>query len=107
MVRSIGLDIEQNGLKFMSSSCGAAPELVRAIRDLGWLPETVLARRWPRISKCECVIRTFEECCRCLHLHAGFAVLPQLWPITCRHAAVAISIDKWEKTFGTEFKGAS
>ena len=76
MVRSIGLDIEQNGLKFMSSSCDAAPELVRAIRDLGWLPETVLARRWPRISKCECVIRTFEECCRCLHLRWFCSLAP-------------------------------
>ena len=33
--------------------------------------------------------------------------MPRLWPITCRHAAVAISIDKWEKAFGTEFRGAN
>ena len=52
----------------------AAPELVKAIRDLGWLPETALPRRWP---------------------------------ITCRYAAVAVSIDTWEKAFGTEFKGAN
>jgi len=43
----------------------AAPELVKAIRDLGWLPETALPRRWPHNSKCERMIRTFEECCRC------------------------------------------
>ena len=30
----------------------AAPELVKAIRDLGWLPETSLPRRWPHNSKC-------------------------------------------------------
>ena len=52
----------------------AAPQLVKAIRDLGWLPETALPRRWP---------------------------------ITCRYAAVAVSIDTWEKAFGTEFKGAN
>ena len=46
----------------------AAPELVKAIHDLGWLPETALPRRWPHNSKCERMIRTFEECCRCLHL---------------------------------------
>ena len=28
----------------------AAPELLKAIRDLGWLPETALPRRWPRNS---------------------------------------------------------
>ena len=86
----------------------AAPELVKAIRGLGWLPETALPRRWPHNSKCERMIRTFEECCRRLHLQAGVvAVLPKLWPIICTYAAVAISIDKWEKAFGTEFKGAT
>ena len=85
----------------------AAPELIKAIRDLGWLPETSLPRRWPHNAKCERAIRSFEECCRCLHLQGGFATFPKLWPVTCRYAAVAISISKWEKAFGTEFKGAS
>ena len=85
----------------------AAPELLKAIRDLGWLPETSLPRRWPHNSRCERAIRTFEECCRCLHLQGGFATFPKLWPVTCRYAAVAISISKWEKAFGTEFKGAN
>ena len=85
----------------------AAPELLKAIRDLGWLPETSLPRRWPHNSQCERMIRTFEECCRCLHLQAGFAVFPRLWPITCRYAAIAISINKWEKAFETDFKGAN
>ena len=31
----------------------------------------------------------------------------KLWPVTCRYAAVAISVSKWEKAFGTEFKGAN
>ena len=85
----------------------AAPELIKAIRDLGWLPETVLPRRWPHNSKCERMIRTLEECCRCPHLQAGVAMFPKLWPVTCRYAAIAMSIDKWEKAFETEFKGAS
>ena len=85
----------------------AAPELLKAIRDLGWLPETSLPRRWPHNARCERAIRSFEECCRCLHLQGGFATLPKLWPVTCRYAAVAISIPKWEQAFGTEFKGAS
>ena len=88
------------GLRFKNPDTvcrsGAAPELVKAIRGLGWLPETALPRRWPHDSKCERMIRTFEECCRRLHLQAGFAVLPKLWPIICTYAAVAISIDKWE-----------
>ena len=79
----------------------AAPELLKAIRDLGWLPETSLPRRWPHNSRCERMIRTFEECCRCLHLQAGFATFPKLWPVTCRYAAIAISINKWEKAFDT------
>ena len=44
-------------------------------------------------------IRSFEECCRCLHLQAGVAVIPRLWSTTCRNAAVAMSIDKWETVF--------
>ena len=83
-----------------------APELIRAIRDLGWLPESSLPRRWPHNSKCERQIRAFEECCRCSHLQAGFAVLPSLWTITCKYAAVAMSIDKWPLAFGSEFRGA-
>ena len=83
----------------------SAPELVMAIRDLGWLKETALPRRWPQNSKCERMIRTFEECCRCLHLRDGFAVLPKLWPFTCRYAAVAISIDKWENAFWDGVQG--
>ena len=85
----------------------AAPELVKAIRDLGWLPETSLPRRWPHNSKCERAIRSFEECCRCLHLHAGFAIMPRLWSTTCRYAAVAMSIDKWDTAFGSSFHGAN
>ena len=85
----------------------AAPELVKAIRDLGWLPETSLPRRWPHNSKCERAIRTFEDCCRCLHLQAGFAIMPRLWTTTCRYAAVAMSIDKWETAFGSSFHGAN
>ena len=34
-------------------------------------------------------------------------MFPRLWPITCRYAAIAVSIDKWEKAFETELKGAS
>ena len=85
----------------------AAPELVKAIRELGWLPETALPRRWPHNSKCERQIRAFEESCRCLHLQAGFAVMPGLWPVTCRYAAISMNIDKWEEAFKTDFKGAS
>ena len=85
----------------------AAPELLKAIRDLGWLAETSLPRRWPHNSKCERMIRTFEECCRCLHLQAGFATFPKLWPVTCRDAAIAISVRNWEKAFETKFKGAN
>ena len=84
----------------------AAPELIKAIRELGWLPETSLPRRWPHNSRCERAIRSFEECCRCLHLQAGFAVMPRLWVTTCRYAAMAMNIDKWESAFGTSFKGA-
>ena len=83
------------------------PELINAMHDLGWLPETALPRRWPHNSKFERMIRTFEECCRCLHLQAGFAMFPRLWPVTCRYAAIAISINKWEKAFETEFKDAN
>ena len=32
---------------------------------------------------------------------------PRLWPVTCRYAAIAISINKWEKAFETEFKDAN
>ena len=53
------------------------------------------------------MIRTLEECCMCLHVQAGFAAMPKLWPVTCRYAAVAVSIDKWEKAFGTELRGAN
>jgi len=33
-------------------------------------------------------------------------MFPRLWPVACRYAAIAISINKWEKAFETEFKGA-
>ena len=85
----------------------AAPELIKAIRELGWLPETSLPRRWPHNAMCESIIPTFEECRRCLHLQAGFAMMPKLWPVTCRYAAVAISIDKWKIAFYTSFRGAN
>ena len=50
---------------------------------------------------------TFEECGRCLHLQAGSAMFPRLWPVTCRYAATAISVNRWEKTFETAFNGAN
>ena len=85
----------------------AAPELIKAIRELGWLPETSLPCRWPHNSRCERAIRSFEECCRYLHLQAGFAVMPRLWVTTCRYAAMAMNIDKWESALGASFKGAN
>ena len=39
----------------------AAPELIKAIRDLGWLPETALPRRWPHHSKFERTIRLLRN----------------------------------------------
>lgn len=66
--------------------------------------ELSLPRRWPHNAICERMIRTFDECCCCLHLHAGLpiAMMPKLWTVTCRYAAVAISSDKWE----TAIRGA-
>ena len=77
------------------------------------------ALRWPTIPKSrrslqsraapELVkaIRFFEGCCRCLRLQAGVAVIPRLWSTTCRHAAVAMSIDKWETVLGFSFHSAN
>ena len=33
--------------------------------------------------------------------------MPRLWTTTCRYAAVAMSIDKWETAFGSSFHGAN
>ena len=84
----------------------AAPQLIKAIHELGWLPETPLRRGWPHNVKCERMIRTFEECCRCLCLQAGFAMVPKLLTVACRYAAVGISMDKWKTAIGTNFIGA-
>ena len=85
----------------------AAPESCQSNSPLGWLAETALPRRWPRNSKCERQICVFEEACRRLHLQFGFAVMPDPWLGAGRFAAIALSVDKWEKVFKTEFKGAS
>ena len=58
-------------------------------------------------QKCERASGSVEECCRRLHLQAGFAVIPRLWSTTCRYAVVAMSIDKWEPAFGFSFHGAN
>ena len=34
-------------------------------------------------------------------------MFPRLWPVTCRYAATAISVNRWEKTFETAFNGAN
>ena len=39
----------------------------------------------------------FHEACRSIHLQAGFALVPALWPYTCQYRAIALSIPSWEK----------
>ena len=75
-------------------------EVLRAIRELGWLPESSLPRRWPRDSVFERQMKSFEEACRSLHLQAGFALVPALWPHTCQYSAIALSTQSWDKAFG-------
>ncbi|CAJ1442287.1 unnamed protein product [Effrenium voratum] len=39
-------------------------------------------------------MRSFEETVRCAHLPAGFSVRPELWPVSCRYAATALSVSR-------------
>ena len=37
-------------------------------------------------------MRSFVETVRAVHLAAGFAVRPEVWPVSCKYAATALSI---------------
>ena len=52
-------------------------------------------------------MRSFEETVRCVHLAAGFSVRPELWPVSCRYAATALSVSRgsWSLAKGSEFGG--
>ena len=86
----------------------AAPELLKAIRDLGWLPETSLPRRWPRNAKCERAVRTFEEMfAGAFTCRVGSPLFPSygLSPVVMQRLPLASASGR--KRFGTEFKGAN
>jgi hypothetical protein len=104
------------GLK--SSSCtivrpDAAGEILKAVIEKNWLPESSVPARFPHNSVLEREIKTFQEIARSLFLQAGFAARPQLWLQACSYVATAMSAFlkdsegeiRWEIAFGKEFLG--
>ena len=97
------------GLK--SSSCtiarlDAAGEILKAVIEKNWLPESSVPARFPHNSVLEREIKRFQEIARSLFLQAGFAARPQLWLQACSYVATATSAFlRWEVAFGNEFPG--
>ena len=91
----------------------AAAEILRAVTDNGWLPESSIPGRFPHNSGFEREVRTFQEICRSVFLQAGFSARPQLWPQACQYVATAMSAfikpedgeTRWKTAFGDEFLG--
>ena len=91
----------------------AAGEILKAVIDNNWLPESSVPARFPHNSVLEREIRTFQEIARSVFLQAGFAARPQLWPQACGYVATAMSAflkdpegkTRWENAFGKEFLG--
>ena len=91
----------------------AAGEILEAVIDSNWLPESSVPGRFPRNFVLEREIRTFQEIARSVFLQAGFAARPQLWPQACGYVATAMSAflrdpdgkTRWESDFGREFLG--
>jgi hypothetical protein len=85
----------------------AAGEILKAVIENNWLPESSVPSRFPHNSVLEREMRTFQEIARSLFLQAG------LWPQACSHVATAMSAflkdsegkTRWELAFGKEFLG--
>ena len=94
-------------------SSDAAGEILKAVIENNWLPESSVPSRFPHNSVLEREMRTFQEIARSLFLQAGFAARPQLWPQACSYVATAMSAflkdsegrTRWELAFGKEFLG--
>jgi len=91
----------------------AAGEILKAVMENNWLPESSVPSRFPHNSVLEREMRTFQEIARSLFLQAGFAARPQLWPQACSYVATAMSAflkdgegkTRWELAFRKEFLG--
>ena len=91
----------------------AAGEILKAVIENNWLPESSVPSRFPHNSVLERAVRTFQEIARSVFLQAGFAARPQLWPQACSYVATAMSAflkdaegkTRWEHAFGKGFLG--
>jgi len=91
----------------------AAGEILKAVIENNWLPESSVPSRFPRNSVLEREMRTFQEIARSLLLQAGFAARPRLWPQAFSYVATAMSAflkdsegrTRWELAFRKEFLG--
>eukprot|EP00435_Cladocopium_sp_Y103_P038967 s909_g10.t1 len=91
----------------------AAGEILKAVIDNNWLPESSVPARFPHNSVLEREIRAFQETATSVFLQAGFAARPQLWPQACCYVATAMSAflkdgegkARWELAFDKEYLG--
>ena len=70
--RFVGVALAKNPELIVKSD--QAPEILKAVHDLGWVPDTSLPARWPHNSTLERDMRSFEET-------AGMLPLPCRYPV--------------------------
>ena len=68
-----------------------APEIISACKQLGFVHEASLERRFPHNSVLERDLRTLEEIARSSHLSAGFEIVPNLWTHSGTYAATVLN----------------
>ena len=66
-----------------------APALIQAIKELGWIPEPSIAKRWPHNTIHERRHRIFLCVCRSAMQQSGFPI--KCWNWVCMYACVAIN----------------
>ena len=69
-----------------------ANESLKAVRELGWVPDPSLENRFPHNSAHERDTRTWAEILRAEFLGSGLHIFPKVWPEVVRYAGVAFSI---------------
>ena len=87
-----GIDINEPKIRHALVKTDNAPALIKAIKELGWIPEPSIAKRWPHNTIHERWHGIFLCVCRSSMQQSGFPI--KCWNWVCMYACVAISITR-------------
>ena len=87
-----GIEVNEQRVRHALVKTDNAPALIKAIKEMGWIPEPSIAKRWPHNRIHARRHGNFLCVCRSSMQQSGFPI--KCWNWVCMYACVAINVTR-------------